>query len=1148
MYILHGTWIPEESDRFIQGGQFYLWVEIDQPAKPTKPTKGSAQANQATASHPMHLQGQELATFLTESLGIKPLPKPRQTSSSNNSLEAELVSRYFRLPTWDDLPLPSWEMAHYLELELPEPAQLKTWKIDCYPPLYATDRQGRVSNVIKLLHELYFLTQHRLIDVQMGMDLLFWHRYSQQLKQVILRDHYIPALKYRSVNASVKSSAKSSVKPSIKPAVSRSNAKAKSTSPDAFEIYSGWEIISADYDEVLQAASLEMPAVCCAGFALLPKQSGLYDAEFLLRHFSEVILTDILVNTPLTIAFEKTIHNTVLQDCLSKSDLESCWNDNIGLTYYQQWREWRDRINQSQSSGSFILAFHLHEPLRSEDPWRLAFQVALRSDPSQLLDLAAYWQTAPTQRRQFGFGDDIEQGLLLHLGYAARIYPLLWAGLETDQPSEVYLSLDQSFSFLQEAAWVLEDAGYRVIVPAWWTPKGRQRAKVKLRASSNTKKTAQAEASGYFSATSLASYDYEFAIGDESVSRKEWQQLVENKAPLVLFRGRWMALDRDKMKQMLEFWQKQQQNQPDLTLIELMKLSTTDEEEVELVVDHDQTLSDMMQRLRDKATLDEIPNPARFQGTLRPYQRRGVGWLVYLESLGLNGCLADDMGMGKSAQVIAHLVHERHSTIAEPPSTKPAPSTKTRSKKSAKLVVDELMDRAQSTMVQAVESTVESTVQSTVESPCEIVLPTLLIAPTSVVGNWGKELEKFAPHLRFVLHHGADRTRDPKAFSEMVKGCDVLITSYTLVRLDSALLSAQNWHRIVIDEAQNIKNPKAAQTKAILKLPANHRLALTGTPVENRLLDLWSIFNFLNPGYLGKESQFRTSFEIPIQRDGNPLRSATLKKLVEPFILRRVKTDPTIIQDLPDKVEQKCYCNLTREQAVLYELVVKEIGKEIETAEGIKRKAIMLATLMKLKQICNHPAQFLQDNSDFSADRSQKLERVLEMVDEIIDEGESLLLFTQFTEIGEALEKCFRQRRYNSYYLHGGTARPKREQMITEFQSPDTPPSIFVLSLKAGGVGITLTKANHVIHFDRWWNPAVENQATDRAFRIGQTKNVFVHKFITIGTLEEKIDQMIEDKNKLAGSIVGNDESWLSSLDNQSFKQLIALNRSAIVN
>ncbi|MGB7414045.1 MAG: DEAD/DEAH box helicase, partial [Thermosynechococcaceae cyanobacterium] len=638
--------------------------------------------------------------------------------------------------------------------------------------------------------------------------------------------------------------------------------------------------------------------------------------------------------------------------------------------------------------------------------------------------------------------------------------------------------------------------GYKVMVPAWWTPKGRQRAKVKLRPQRKSLSGSDEKSKSYFSVENLVQYQYELAIGEQQVSEAEWLELVKAKSPLVQFRGQWMQLDPDKMQQMLEFWKTQQAENPDLSLLEIMRMAADGGEDVELDFDRDQTLAEMMAKLSDKSQLDAIANPKQLQGTLRDYQKRGVSWLHYLEQLGLNGCLADDMGLGKTVQVIARLVQER-----------------------------ELATQVN-----------------------EQVPPTLLIAPTSVVGNWRREMQKFAPHLNAIVHHGGERAQDSKDFKAMARQNDLVITSFTLARKDSKLLSAVHWQRIVLDEAQNIKNPKAAQTKAILKLNAQHRLALTGTPVENRLLDLWSIFNFLNPGYLGKQAQFRKSFEVPIQKQNDRVQSATLKKLVEPFILRRMKTDKSIIKDLPDKVEQKLYCNLTKEQASLYEAVVKEVAGELDEAEGIQRKGMILATLMKLKQICNHPRQFLQDESDFDPMRSHKLSRLTEMITEAVDEGESLLVFTQFTELGDALEKYIRQTQgYNTYYIHGGTNRNKREKMIAEFQDPETEPSVFILSLKAGGVGITLTKANHVFHFDRWWNPAVEDQATDRAFRIGQKKNVFVHKFVAIGTLEERIDEMIEDKKKLAGAIVGSDESWLTELDNEAFKKLIALNKTAIL-
>lgn len=593
----------------------------------------------------------------------------------------------------------------------------------------------------------------------------------------------------------------------------------------------------------------------------------------------------------------------------------------------------------------------------------------------------------------------------------------------------------------------------------------------------------------------IVEYQYELAIGGKAVREQEWQQLVQAKTPLIKFRGQWLELDQDKMRQMLEFWKTQQQENPELSLLEFMKLTAGNSDELEVEVDRRSTLAQMLTKLNDKSQLQPVDNPRDLQGALRDYQKRGVSWLEYLEQIGLNGCLADDMGLGKTIQVIARLLQEREQAQKQNIKTLP---------------------------------------------------PTLLIAPTSVVGNWYHEIQKFAPSLRVAIHHGSQRSKDSKDFKQACRKNDIVITSFTLARNDIKLLSEIQWHRIVLDEAQNIKNPKADLTKSILRLTAPHRLALTGTPIENRLLDLWSIFNFLNPGYLGNQTQFRRNFELPIQKQNNPQAAATLKTLVEPFILRRVKTDQAIIKNLPDKVEQKLYCNLTKEQASLYAAVVKDVETQLQEVEGIQRKGLILATLTKLKQVCNHPMQFLQDGSEFTPQRSHKLTRLTEMVQEVIDEGESLLIFTQFTELGEALAKYLRHT-YNTYYLHGRTTRQKREQMISEFQDPDTEPSVFVLSLKAGGVGITLTKANHVFHFDRWWNPAVEDQATDRAFRIGQQKNVFVHKFVAMGTLEERIDEMIEDKKKLAGSIVGADESWLTELDNDAFRKLIALNKSAIL-
>jgi SNF2 family DNA or RNA helicase len=416
----------------------------------------------------------------------------------------------------------------------------------------------------------------------------------------------------------------------------------------------------------------------------------------------------------------------------------------------------------------------------------------------------------------------------------------------------------------------------------------------------------------------------------------------------------------------------------------------------------------------------------------------------------------------------------------------------------------------------------------------------------SIVGNWHREIQRFAPSLSVMIHHGHERLSG-EAFAEEAKKHDVVITTYSLALRDKEHLSPLDWEYVIVDEAQNIKNESAKQTQAIKTLNATHKIALTGTPVENRLSELWSIMEFLNPGYLGSGKDFRTNFAIPIEKYRNKDRAEALKRMIQPFVLRRLKTDKTIIADLPDKLEMKVFCNLTQEQASLYEAVVKEMLEKIEESEGIERKGLILSTLLKLKQVCNHPAQFLGDNSAISG-RSGKLARLTEMLEEVNETGERALIFTQFAEMGTMLRRHLEETfGLEVLWLHGGTSKFQRDRMVERFQSTQAEgPRFFVLSVKAGGTGLNLTAANHVFHFDRWWNPAVENQATDRAFRIGQKKSVQVHKLICIGTLEEKIDEIIETKRTVAGSIVGTGEDWLTSLSTAELRELLALRREAL--
>ncbi|MBT6273685.1 MAG: DEAD/DEAH box helicase [Chromatiales bacterium] len=1046
MNILHAFWLPDATSHVAHGGAFHLWVE-------TEPT-GPGRREPPRRIHPFQLQPQEWPALLS-SLGI-----------SDDSLSVSSI----QLPTVGGLPLPSLE-ASQGDLDWPDdsPVNFQSWKIDAAVLEYP----------IKQLADVHFVVSHRLEALQHGGDFLFWHWFTQALKGLLLRDQYTPALQFRQTTTGRRRPASKNL-----------------------TLLAGWRWADAPLDGLLATAIECMPAACGAGC------KPLLDPEGLLRHCAEAILDEVVRRTQFPNAQRQRLKGSLVAACLGPSADEAPWESATDpSSTYEQWRLWHQRTAGSDQQQGFTLAFRLVEPLEPDgertpgedrDGWRLEFLVVALDDPSYQVKMSDYWAASPGKRKnyQHKFGGAFEQQLLLNLGLAARMAPLIWDGLDSATPHDVTLDLQSAFAFLKESAWVLEDAGYKVLVPSWWTPQGRRRAKIRLRPSGGSSSSSGSTVgTGELSLEHLVAYRYQLAIGDEAVNETEWQQLVEAKSPLVQFRGQWVELDTDKMREMLAFLHQAGDEPQHMSVRDVVRRVAADDG---FEVASGGALAAMLENLRDQSRLEPVATPSAMTGELRDYQKRGLAWLSFMEKLGLNGCLADDMGLGKTIQVIARLVQERE---------QPA------------------------------------------DAQCGAeVGPSLLIAPTSVLGNWQKEMERFAPTLRAFIHHGAKRDNDAAVFTTKVGRCDLVITSYSLARLDLKLLAGIGWRRVILDEAQNIKNPKSAQARAVLKLQAEHRLALTGTPVENRLTDLWSIFNFANPGYLDTQANFRKRFELPVQRDRDAVQTAVLKRLVQPFVLRRLKTDKSIVADLPDKVEAIQYCNLSREQGALYESVVRDVERRLKASDGIARQGLMLSTLTRLKQICNHPAQFLQDASGFSLERSHKLERLKGMLEEVVAAGDSVLIFSQFTESCEGLVKLLREQfSYPTHYLHGGTSRTRRERMIESFQDPDGAPSVFVLSLKAGGVGITLTKANHVFHFDRWWNPAVEDQASDRAYRIGQNKTVFVHKFVTIGTLEERINTMIEQKQAIADSVVGDGESWLAQLDDEHFRELIALNRDAVM-
>lgn len=756
---------------------------------------------------------------------------------------------------------------------------------------------------------------------------------------------------------------------------------------------------------------------------------------------------------------------------------------------------WAAPVLQVAEADPVRACFRLDAPEEEGEPWRLRFFLQAADEPSLLVPAAEVWRSRGRVLRYLNHRfDRVQERLLRGLGDAARLCPAIAESLGQPDPTEAVLDVHEAYRFLTETAALLEEGGHGVLLPAWWKrgPETGLGIRVRVRPARDE----GGVSAGGFTAADLVRFDWRVALGDQELSPQEFEELARLKVPLVRMRGQWVALKPDEIRAAARAWRSRAERDQNLATALRLSLGLGEEaaDETEALpvtgVEASGWVADALALLQGAAEFEPVPLPRGFTGALRPYQERGFAWLAFLRRWGLGACLADDMGLGKTVQTIALLLREK-----------------------------ELVEAAG---------------------------PALLVCPTSVVGNWQRELARFAPSLRVLVHHGTDRIRGA-GLEDAVRNCDVVISSYALLHRDAEDLQAIAWSGVILDEAQNIKNPGSKQSQAARRLQAGYRIALTGTPVENHPGDLWSIMDFLNPGFLGPAARFRRQFTIPIQINRDAAAAERLRSLVQPFVLRRVKTDRAIISDLPEKVEMKVFCSLSREQATLYEAVAQDMMRRLEEAEDdMQRRGLVLATLTRLKQVCNHPAQFLADGSPLEG-RSGKLDRLVEMLEEAVDEGDASLVFTQFAEMGELLSRHLESRLGAAVpFLHGGTPRAARERMIAGFQQPDGPP-IFVLSLKAGGIGLNLTRANRVFHFDRWWNPAVEDQASDRAYRIGQLRTVHVHKLVTAGTLEERIDAILEEKRAVAGSLIGSGEAWLSELSTVELRRLITLGEEARV-
>ena len=894
--------------------------------------------------------------------------------------------------------------------------------------------------------------------------------------------------------------------------------------PGLVEGRAAW-VPALDYPEHarrLDALVNAMPAACRTGAA---RAGRLPDAEEILRDFIGVLLdtsVNALDNTSLgALGASSPWLTSLFAD--RQDGRTSVWI--AGPEFQAAWQDWTKHVNGDSAGSQARTCLRLDPPETGEvtdkgiyqgHGWRLSFHLQAVQDESLLVPAREVWETrSRTLRRMDLRFEAPQERLLSDLARAGRIFPPIQRSLQESRPEHVELDASEVRELVANYSQVLREEGYGLLLPSWDKVQaqigGGVKLHLRLKPTGPAGSVARAAGAGteksMVGLEQLCDFNWEVSLGGVDIPVDEFKRLVRLKVPVVEHRGQWLVFDPEAAQKTLDFLDSSSAS-GQASLGTLMRHSLGLEPDGVLGPDPDTPqkspvavgetraedwLAGVFERLQSPGHAGQAPVSANFVGKLRPYQQQGLSWLRFLDAFGLGGCLADDMGLGKTVQLLALLADDIDRAIAG-----------------------------------------------------EEVNPTLLVCPTSVMGNWQREARRFVPRLRVRLHHGPQRL-DGEAFARDAKRMHLVIVSYGLADRDLEDLLQVPWKRVILDEAQNIKNPGTRQHRAVKKIQASSRFALTGTPVENRLSELWSIYDFLIPGHLGTAAQFGRKFSRPIQQEKDQQVAALLKRLTGPFLLRRVKTDPTVAGDLPEKQENKVYCALTREQATLYQAVVDHMSAETAGDGDSAKSGIVLNTLLRLKQVCNHPTLFLGDGSELG-ERSGKLQRLGEMLEEVLEEGQKALVFTQFKEMGDLIRKYLEKRfSVEVPFLHGGVERVARDTMVDRFQAggPEAPP-VLLLSLKAGGTGLNLTAASHVFHFDRWWNPAVEDQATDRAFRIGQKRNVLVHKFVCQGTVEELIDQMILSKKDLADRIVGHGTELFTELSVRELREAFSLREDAV--
>ena len=849
-------------------------------------------------------------------------------------------------------------------------------------------------------------------------------------------------------------------------------------------------IILAKYQDEFSSFASAMPPVLC-GFStdapLEAPRSKRAGATLLLES-----MTDMLIRSSQQGAADRgrrvnagNPHEIWLRSLIWQKAPLIKWNEEMA-SLYPQIRAWADSL-KAVTAQPWRLFMRLEEPIgEGERSWTLSWHLQSTQDPSLVIPAERVWSPTEAERGWFEHTQTNPRRYMLQiLGHLATRVPYIAESLEVPYPCECSLSLDNLFDFLQNHLPSIMDQGIQVQFPSTW---GQISDRPRLSVRANLHDENAFAPGGRMQLSDMLEVDWSVALGDDILTEEELAMLTELKTPLTSIRGRWVILYRDEVEKITAALKKL----PDKIERKEALLSSLRQEHMDAPLSEvtgSPWLANVRSLLLGTEPLEEMEAPEGFAGRLRPYQAKGLAWLAHLVRLGMGACLADDMGLGKTVQTLALIKNLR------------------------------LMGERR---------------------------PVLLICPTSVMENWRRETDRFIPGTKTLIHHGMKRNKK-NVFTDEALAETLVISSYSLLYRDNSLFSKVEWAGIILDEAQNIKNPDTCQSRAARSIRADWHIALTGTPVENHVGDMWSIMEFLMPGLMPNRARFSREILRPVQA-GEKKAMDRVRRMTAPFILRRLKTDKEIISDLPEKIESKEFCPLSREQATLYSAVTSSLEREIEGTEGIRRKGVVLGAITALKQICDHPLLYLKDKSEID-NRSGKLARLAEIAEEMLASGDRALIFTQYAEMGELLKK-FIQETFGRevLFLHGGVPREKRDEMVRRFQEEEEGPPFFVLSLKAGGTGLNLTRANHVVMFDRWWNPAVEQQAVDRAYRIGQQNNVQVNYFCCRGTLEEKIESLIEAKRELADMLVGTGESWLSDLSDSDLHELFSLEREAVDN